>query len=341
MRYLLQVLNTVKRTIDWSNMLMYANKYQIQDAIAIFGTPRSGTTWMMEILGTLPRYKTIFEPLHPTRAPQIVHLKFPPRIYIPPDKDNIVLQKYLRDVFSGKFLSKIPAYSLKNPKILYKRVTATKVITKFVNGNRLIPWINKRFPLRASYLIIRHPCSTINSQLKVGWFGYPKEIEIRVRNGDTNLLKKVVLKEALLIPEIREQKKIIEKISSFNTMLELLAVEYSLDYLIPMKHMASLRNTYVFTYEEIIKNPEAMIFEIFRKIEEYPPEESLKIVRKPSITSKERKINTERQLKKWKYELSIEQVKRILKVVHWFGLDFYTENPEPDYDALKNWKPPF
>lgn len=23
-----------------------------------------------------------------------------------------------------------------------------------------------------------------------------------------------------------------------------------------------------------------------------------------------------------------------------FGLDFYTEDPEPDYDALKNWKPP-
>ena len=31
-----------------------------KEAILVFGTPRSGTTWVMEILEALPEYKTIF-----------------------------------------------------------------------------------------------------------------------------------------------------------------------------------------------------------------------------------------------------------------------------------------
>lgn len=57
---------------------------------------------------------------------------------------------------------------------------------------------------------------------------------------------------------------------------------------------------------------------------------------KPSTTTHDPKyLGTTKQLVKWKKKLSERQVKDILKVVHWFGLDFYTEDPEPDYDALK------
>ena len=46
-------------------------------------------------------------------------------------------------------------------------------------------------------------------------------------------------------------------------------------------------------------------------------------------------IGTIKQLLKWKKKLSERQAKNILKVVHWFGLDFYSENSELEYDALK------
>jgi len=35
-----------------------------KEAILVFGIPRSDTTWAMEILETLPAYKSIFEPFH-------------------------------------------------------------------------------------------------------------------------------------------------------------------------------------------------------------------------------------------------------------------------------------
>ena len=37
----------------------------------------------------------------------------------------------------------------------------------------------------------------------------------------------------------------------------------------------------------------------------------------------------------WKSRLTPDQVNRILRVVRDFGMDFYTEDPEPDYDRLQ------
>lgn len=81
---------------------------------------------------------------------------------------------------------------------------------------------------------------------------------------------------------------------------------------------------------------------VFGYINEAVPEEVYERFKKPSITTHDKShLGTQKQLSKWKRKLSKSQIENILKVVHWFGLDFYTEAPEPDYDALKNWKPPF
>ena len=43
---------------------------------------------------------------------------------------------------------------------------------------------------------------------------------------------------------------------------------------------------------------------------------------------------TKEQSAKWKKFLSDEQIKRILSIVSDFGLDFYTEDIEPDYENI-------
>jgi len=43
----------------------------IKDTIVISGTPRSGSTWVMEILDTLPDYRSILEPFNTAWYPQI------------------------------------------------------------------------------------------------------------------------------------------------------------------------------------------------------------------------------------------------------------------------------
>ena len=44
--------------------------------------------------------------------------------------------------------------------------------------------------------------------------------------------------------------------------------------------------------------------------------------------------DADKQLSKWKKYLSEKQIQRILKVVSDFGLDFYTEDIEPDYNNI-------
>jgi len=152
MRYILEVI-----------ISKIPRDYEIKDTIVISGTPRGGTTWLMEILATLPEYKTIFEPLKPSFFPEVRTLGFPPRVYIPPDKDWPVVKKYLIKVFTGRKFSTQPAYS-PTPYNIYKRFIARKLIVKFVRANRLLPWIYNNFDLRGIYFIIRHPCATIASQ---------------------------------------------------------------------------------------------------------------------------------------------------------------------------------
>ena len=46
--------------------------------------------------------------------------------------------------------------------------------------------------------------------------------------------------------------------------------------------------------------------------------------------------DSSKQLSKWKKYLSKEQIENILGIVSDFGLDFYTEEIEPDYKRIQN-----
>jgi len=39
--------------------------YDERMGLAVFGTSRSGTTWLAELLLPLPKYRLIYEPLNP------------------------------------------------------------------------------------------------------------------------------------------------------------------------------------------------------------------------------------------------------------------------------------
>jgi len=48
------------------------------------------------------------------------------------------------------------------------------------------------------------------------------------------------------------------------------------------------------------------------------------------------KVKKSAQISKWKKNLKERQIEKILNVVSKFGLDFYTEQLEPDYHKLEN-----
>jgi hypothetical protein len=46
------------------------------------------------------------------------------------------------------------------------------------------------------------------------------------------------------------------------------------------------------------------------------------------------------QLSKWKRHLTSDQIDRVLGITHSFGIDWYTEDLEPDYEKLNSLQRP-
>jgi len=190
----------------------------------------------------------------------------------------------------------------------------------------------KNFKLRAIYWIIRHPCATISSYINA-FINSSTITEEWLKNSKYNIIKDI-----LNIPELRHNNKLIEKLKTIKSLEEILAAIWSIDTYIPLCYQR-YNWWYTIIYERLVINGEEELKGIFRYIGEEIPEEAYKRLSTPSITVRDKiYAKSKIQIEKWKKRLSRRQIENILKVTRWFGLDFYTDKPEPCYKELKGWR---
>ena len=117
-----------------------------------------------------------------------------------------------------------------------KWLKAAKVLVKDVWTTRLLPWIIRRFHRKTKnyFLIIRHPCATIESQLRTG-IGNP------LTNYRKQFIKNTILKQLNYIAELEDIKNSIShKLNSLNSAEELLAAIWAMDYYVPLYYNGSV-----------------------------------------------------------------------------------------------------
>ena len=107
----------LRRSIDLLALNLHTGA-SMRDTIIISGTPRGGTTWFMDLIESLPEYRSIFEPFHREWFPQVKQLNLPPRPYFKPSAENKLLKEYLEQVFTGQIISRAPFFSL-TPTTIY------------------------------------------------------------------------------------------------------------------------------------------------------------------------------------------------------------------------------
>lgn len=271
---------------------------KIEDTIIIAGTPRSGTTLVMELLGWLPRYTTLFEPLHPTWFREAYIAGFQPRTYLPPGKNWPEGEKYLEKVLSGNVVSKNP-YLRINPKYIIHRLLSNKIIVKFVRANRLLPWIQEKFNVRGTIFVIRHPCAVISSQLNTGFYGYA--------HPDYHNFYNMLPSQDQLMKEISKIEPyypgLLEKVERLEKPEEILASIWSIDNLIPLCSDQS-SSWYILVYEKLITEGIKELRKIFHWLREDVPIEAIKQLNIPSKLTQDRNpqevTNKNIQLSKWK-----------------------------------------
>lgn len=309
-------------------------QFNISDTILIVGSPRSGTTWLLELLGKIPSYRLIFEPLNPTWYPESIRMGFKSRTYRSIDSNWLEGEEYLKRIFTGKVTSskKGPSY-INSPKYLFFSLIANKLCIKEVRMNRLLPWIAKRFELKKIFLIIRHPCAVVSSQLKTGYTAY---------HPTSPPYKDIIPSLEDILNEVSEidglNPNVYNKLKFLKTPDELLAAAWCLDNYVPLYKQKQYGWKIVF-YEKLYQEQEMELRNIFNVIGfKNIPKSVIANLKEPSYVTRKNEWKTiqskDKQLTKWKESLSEKQISRILKVVSYFDMDFYTNDIEPDYDFL-------
>jgi hypothetical protein len=326
------IIRNTMRIIQYPDRLIFKlKKFDIKDTIAISGTPRSGTTWLMEVFAKMPNYTYYFEPINPIWFQQIRGVGFKSRTYLIAGTEWPEGEDYLKKTFTGRVFSQNPPIKSDLGSIMH-RWFGKKLIIKFVRGNRLLPWMADKFQLRGLFFIIRHPCAVVASQLKTGFYAYftdtPPYTQIKPTLED-------VLNEAINIDIL--DKEIIGKMKKYRSDEEILTAIWCLDNYVPLNWQKPHHWTTV-AYEKLVKD-ENEVIRLFNIIgEKNIPQSIMENLKEPSMLTLGRDrdiiLKADKQLSKWKKSLSEKQIEKILNVVKDFNLDFYTENIEPDYGRI-------
>jgi hypothetical protein len=285
--------------------------FKSSEALLIFGAPRSGSTWLAEIVSSIPGHSQVFEPLYPLYVKEARGAGVKKNMYLEPEQKWEEGRVFLERVLSGKLMNSWLASQMPLSKVLSTR----RLVIKFVRANLIAGWICENFPVKPPALVIRHPCAVVSSLLQKNW----------TPGKDVLLANPYFVRH----PEIRQ------RCVDLSTAEEMNALAWCLHYHAPL----SLPKPYPFVllcYEKMVRDG---AYEIGRLFEEWNLELTEDIIRKlnkPSDTSTPTSqiMYGSDPLAGWKKRLSHEQIERILGVVDIFGMNFYSEKMEPNYARM-------
>lgn len=281
--------------------------YDIQNTITVSCSPRSGSTWLSERLISIGKLDCVDEPLRleKGRDDPLYHLGLRARTcLIDADQNRIdSVKSIMNEVLYGRvgYLE------------LYPRLQR-RLLLKFVRINRMLGWATREFNLRYNVLLLRHPCAVISSQLLM-------------HGGNTAWF--TVSKPAPDIPKYIEDK--VNELSNGKAH-RTLAINWALDQRIPLFDDRP-KNILLVFYEDLIINPEQELSRIcnfcnlkFRRIPD-----------KASATASA-DFSREKQISKWKNQLTPSIAEDIVMTCQKLGIDFYTTDalPKKHYLPKKN-----
>ncbi len=302
----------------------------INDAVAVFSQPRSGSTWLTELLSNIPRSCIIDEPLRrggyvPSELPskdvrkisEIAKMNF---FFSQPIAENEVW-KDAYDVFDRMLKGQLPYLNLYREFSL-KRLTDSKlVLTKFLYGSLLMHWFARNFSSKM-ILLVRHPLAVIASQLKHPGFNFKMPVDGVVFKGFRN--------EEMF-------DRYAEIIRSIDSPEEYLTFMWSVQIKHSLFHPQNNSRWLTVSYEKLVLDFENEINRIFNYLEIERPEKIFSLKNHPSqstLSPSITQIRNNQQIGFWSSSLSKTQKRKIFNMLDQFEITLYNEKTEPDYNLL-------
>lgn len=300
-----------------------------QPTVALTGAPRSGTTWLLEMLERTTGARRIYEPCHLAKMKRRkIELGWRP--WLPPEADHPALRHYLSDLFSGREISLGSMvgnldYSPLAVFAFAKRLLfAPGTVIKFCRVQRLLPWITERFDVPI-ILLIRNPLAVVASQMASPLWDY----------------ERIVSSPPAGFPELREAfPQLMDYACSLTHAEEIMASVWAFDYLIPFSQWDKLDGTRLVAYEDLVQHPGRTLRKVINHFGLPSNESHEEFFRQPSASTEpgSNVLQGNNPLTTWRQRLTAEEVDRILAVVRRFGLDFYGQGLVPNRDHFPSRK---
>ena len=292
------------------NILKYYKNFNPEKQILIFSDPRGGSTWLAEMINTIPKTAVIWEPLNIREVKIVKKLGFGWRQYIPENQSWPEADLVVRKLFAGKVVNE---WIMLNTSVK-DYFTAKQLIIKICRGNMLLPWITNQINFRLSPIyMIRHPFAVVSSQMKQGGWNSPfKKFEV---------------------PDIPYNEIYIKHqdyMASLSTKEEILTAYWCLTNLVALSHHNNNKRWITLYYENLLLDPEKEIRRIFKRWEIQFPYNIRNKYRKMSRTtlSDNRIENPKVQLARWRKEFNRSQLKKMSKILEYFDIRHYSAKDE-------------
>ncbi|GAB4403125.1 MAG: hypothetical protein OHK003_30860 [Anaerolineales bacterium] len=285
-----------------------------ETSILLFGSGRSGTTWITDVLCALPGVQQIFEPLFPPwneRVRQITGWdKRDPYIrgiYLRPEEEYPEWEDLWHRILTGKF---------RNYWTDYKRTSwfPNRFLIKEVRANLMLGWLYRKFQPSILY-IMRHPCAVVYSRLAA-----PQPWHADVQDA----LRQEKLVEDYLKPWAAEIERETDRLGAH-------AVWWTVENLVALRQLQGIPHALLF-YEDLILHPHEVLENLLPWLGvERIPKKVFDLLPQPSRMSNHTLAYRDAQdrLSRWQTSLSVEEQMRILVWAERLGVNAYDTQPHP------------
>jgi hypothetical protein len=296
-----------------SNWLRHrvGREFSLHESVVILAPPRSGSTWVTEVIGSWPGFGVVNEPLHPQfAAPRALRLES--RTYLSPTSTADDLEDYLRAAMTGDVVRPF-AVGFSNPMEPWK---VDRWISKVVHGAGLTGWLGEHLPEPQYVGLLRHPCAVVASQR------HKKMVSPDAFHGAR-------LQFAKLWPELAPA------LASVTTEVSRYAACWCMDTLALTNGKKPPRFRLV-CYEDLVSDGDAAFANLADWIGVSRSAVDASGLSLPSASTDDPHVGGTAQLGKWQERLTRAEVDEIFSLLDAFGLSVYRKGSlEPDHRAAR------
>lgn len=280
----------------------------LSETVIVSGSPRSGTTWLDEMLGaSLGRLK-IEEPAHSKRLPKWRSaFGYDARPFRDPDDADPVFADAMGRLLCGAHLG--PGIVRRDRRTTLALWSRQAPVTKVVNLNLLLPWLTASLPGLRVVQIVRNPLATVSSQMHFPGSYWESATSL-----------------SLPYQRFLATRPFGDVPVEYDHVEETLATTWACEHGWLADNRDRMPEVVWLRYEDLVRDPEAEVRRVCADLGvALPPHIPGEVFRRPSRSVRPGSATFEHRdaVGGYREKLSDEQIERATAVLERFGFPFY------------------